>query len=455
MLTAILLASAHLFPPSIARAEEPSATALAQPAVAEAPPLERLERLERRLDSLPPAPAQPGAGPAVTANPKDGFTVRSADGAFTLRPTGLIQADARIFHGDRKKPAVNTFLLRRVRPGVDVTFGKVWQARILPEFGGGTVSLLDAYVEWRPAAWAGVRAGKFKTFIGYEHAQSDAVLPFIERALPSNFLPNRDVGVEAYGRIFDGEIIWSAGVFTGAADGASVDGDTDDDKDGVGRVFFTPFRPLGSKWTDDLGIGVGGSYGHRSGSAAATGLPVFRTAGQQTWFSYAGAPAWIAGGTVTRFVPQLAWYAGPCGLVGEYARSTQELVVPTAGTARVRLDHAAWQATATVAVLGAGRNFKGKPAGAGPSLEVAGRFNELTVDPDAFAKVADASSSAPASASASARAARGWGADVNWYPAPGLRLSGSYDRTRFRGGAAAGADRENEQVWIIRSQISW
>src|SRR5687767_7071173 len=118
MRAAYLLLSACLCTP--VRAEESSATALAQPVV-ESGALMGLEERITRLENDRVAPG--AAGPVVTLGGTDGFGFRAADGSAAIRFTGLVQSDVRVFHGDRRKPFANTIVLRRVRPGIDVAAG--------------------------------------------------------------------------------------------------------------------------------------------------------------------------------------------------------------------------------------------------------------------------------------------------------------------------------------------
>ena len=43
------------------------------------------------------------------------------------------------------------------------------------------------------------RFGKFKPPVGLERLVSDSDMLFVERALPTDLVPNRDVGVQVYG----------------------------------------------------------------------------------------------------------------------------------------------------------------------------------------------------------------------------------------------------------------
>ncbi len=89
-----------------------------------------------------PARSQAAAG-------RDGFSLRSADGNFQLRVRGYVQADYRGFLDDDERPATDTFILRRVRPIFEGTLYKIFDFRLMPDFGGGQTVLQDAYLEGR------------------------------------------------------------------------------------------------------------------------------------------------------------------------------------------------------------------------------------------------------------------------------------------------------------------
>lgn len=53
-----------------------------------------------------------------------------------------------------------------------------------------------------------------------------------------------------------------------------------------------------------------------------------------------------------------------------------------------------------------------------------------------------------------ASSARAWGLGLNWYLTGNLKLVASYTRTRFDGGTGGG-DREDEQAFFTRAQVSF
>ena len=294
--------------------------------------------------------------PAATAG-KDGFSIKSADGKYAVRLKGLLQIDGRFFPSDAANPVVNTFFLRRARPILEATVGKYFEFRVQPDFGQGTTVLFDAYsdIKLDPAFF--VRAGKFKPPVGLERLQGASDIVFVERGLPTNLVPNRDVGLQFAGDVKGGAVSYAVGVFNGVVDLGNGDGDTGDAKDFDARLFFQPFR-TGS--LQGLGFGAGGSTGIERGTAAAPALASYRTPGQQTFFRYRSdaanaANTAFANGRRNRLTPQAYFYTGPLGLLGEYNISWQEV---TRGTTTAKLQHTGWQAVGTFLVSGDKATFK-------------------------------------------------------------------------------------------------
>lgn len=394
-----------------------------------------------RADEKPPAPA------AQAKADKDGFVIQSEDGAYRLRVGGYVQADGRFYLEDSDKLGTDTFVLRRVRPIVQGTLAKYVDFYVNTDFGGGTVVVQDAYLDAHYSPKFRVRAGKFKPPVGFERLVSGQSLLFVERALPTALVPNRDVGVQLHGELGGGVLTYAGGLFNGVLDGGSADSDTNDSKDLAGRVFLQPFKRGKGAAFKNLGLGLAATTGQQDGA-----LPTYKSGGQLTFFSYATGVA--AAGTRTRLAPQASWSYKRVGLLGEWARSEQE-IRKGATSPVVRIEHRAWQAALAIVLTGEDAApgavkpksvFEpGKGAGA---LELAARINGFDADEDAFALgLAD-----PAK---SARKARAWGLGLNWYLNRHLKQSVDYERTKFTGGAASDGDRRAENALFIRSQISF
>jgi phosphate-selective porin OprO and OprP len=408
-----------------------------------------LKRLrELALDSATNAPKDK---PGVAAG-KDGFSIKTADGKFALRFRALIQTDGRFFLSDSGNTAVNSFFIRRARPTLEGVLWKYLEFRLQPDFGQGQTVLFDAYSEVKIAPVLALRVGKFKPPVGLERLQSASEIVFAERALPTNLVPNRDVGLQLSGDLSGGVLAYQVGVFNGVPDLGNGDGDTYDAKDFAGRVFLQPFR---RGQLQGLGVGVAGSTGIERGTAALPALPSYRTPGQQTFFRYRSdgtAPnTTVADGNRRRLVPQAYFYTGPLGLLGEYAISWQE-VRRAATTADLK--HTAWQVTGSFFVTGEKASFKSAapkhpvdPASHSfGALELAARYSELSLDDAAFPVHAN-----PA---ASARRAKAWAVGANWYLVRGIKVVVDYEHTSFTGGAAVG-DRRAENFVVSRVQYAF
>lgn len=364
----------------------------------------------------------------------------------TVKLGGIFQVDGRFFLSDQPKSFTDTFTLAKVRPIFEGSVQKVADFRIMPDFGGGTTAIQDAYVDLKYIPAARLRLGKFKVPLGLERLQGDTVLLFIERGFPAALLPSRDVGVQASGDVFRGALAWQAGVFNGAPDGGNADGDVNDDKEVMGRLFLQA-----------KGFGVGAAYGRSTaqGTPAAPALPSYRTNGLQTFLSYRSDV--LADGTRTRLVPQVYWYPGRWSFLTEYASSAQQVKRGTttfASTTFAELESTAWQVSVGFALTGEKSSYKGiKPAkpfdraaGGWGAVELAVRYSEFNTDDDAFPQYAN-----PATAARSARLVSG---GMNWYLNAQTRVSANYDHTRFTRGAATG-DRDDERYLSTRFQLTY
>jgi phosphate-selective porin OprO/OprP len=389
---------------------------------------------------------------SATANAKDGFSIKSADGQYSLKLRGYAQADGRFFPSDDAGAIPNNFLLRRARPILEVTVGKYFGFRVMPDFAGSQAALLDAYWEGKFDPAFSVRAGKFKPPIGYERLQSATDINFAERGLPTNLAPSRDIGLQVAGEA-GGVFEYQAGIFNGAADLASADGDLNDAKDLAARVFFTPIKAGALK---GLGVGISGSTGVEQGSATATDLAGYRSASQQTFFRYrtdAVVPenTVIAEGRRTRLSPHVYLGLGSFGLLGEYILNRQEV---RSGATVAELTHKAWQASGSFFLTGEYAGFRSptpkKPfdlaAGTFGAVELAARYGELDIDDDAFPTFASSTSSATK--------AKGLGLGVNWHLNKQIKVLVSYEHTTFEGGAEGG-DRASEDFVVTRFQHSF
>ncbi|HUB07264.1 MAG TPA: porin [Myxococcales bacterium] len=416
--------------------------------------------------TAPAAPAAPAqVAPDLAPAPPSWYVLGNQDSASRLRIGGLVQFDGRSYFDDPTGALVDGFVIRRARPILAATLTNLVEFFLMPDFAGGTLNLYDAYVDLRPWSWLALRGGKFKTPFGLERLEDDRDLVFLERGLTADIDPDRDLGVALHGnlgvvhRAVDQErptaedvetLHYELAVLNGAPDGASDNGATNDAKNLVARVFAVPFAKARSDALRGIGLGIAGSYGREQGTATATNLPTFATAGQNAFFSY--LPGVIAYGYRSRLTPELYYEVGSFGLLGEYVVSQTSV---TTWAKSATLTDQAWQAQASYLLTGEHATFGGvqprRPFnlsrhGYG-AFQIAVRYDELLVDPATFPTFADPTKSA--------NRATEFAGELNWYLTYDFRFGALFARTNFDGGAPVPGNRPSENALIGRLQAAF
>jgi phosphate-selective porin OprO and OprP len=406
---------------------------------------------QQKAAPAPQTPAPAPAPPRVVAG-QDGFAIESGNGDFRLQIGLLLHADGRFALDDDNGQVVDTFAARRIRPYLRGRLSRRFEFYLNPDFAGSTLAVQDAYIDTVFAPQFRIRAGKAKTPFGMERLHSASNILFLERALPTTLVPNRDVGVQVLGDISGGLVSYLAGVMNGIPDGASADLDTTDSKDVAGRFVVRPFTKLPeSSPVRGLGLAISGSRGRQSGAAA---LPSYRTVTlQQPFFSYAaGVTPATADGIRTRYSPQVWYFHKAFGAWGEYVHT--ELPVRR-GTDIGDVGAEAWQAAASWVITGENATDAGagvRPRnnfnfgnGAWGAFQIAARYHELTVDDDAF--------TLNLAAAGASRTAESWTAGLNWYLTGNVRYTFNFERTVFDGDADG--PRRAENALAFRTQINF
>jgi phosphate-selective porin OprO/OprP len=395
----------------------------------------------------------------------NGMSISSGDSNFVVQLHGLVQVDNRSFLNDHGIQGNDTFLLRRARPILFATVYHDFDLYLVPDFGGSSVQIFDAYMNYRYKPWLQLRAGKFKTPIGLEELQQDPTIFFNERALPNSIMPNRDIGFQLWGDVLGGRLSYAIGVFNGVGDGRNTSNfDFEDHREFAGRIFLQPFKnPNCATFLQGIGFGVGGSWGNTFSNATGlpqtTGgtLPGFITDGQEQFFAYNPTNGTVvANGDHWRLSPQGYYYWGPFGLLGEYVIENQSV---TKGATSANLQNTAWQIAACWVLTGEDASYLGVTpknpfdlkSGHWGAFQVVGRYAELDVDNDAFPVFSNPLTSATA--------AQSWSIGLNWYLNKNVRMNASYSRTTFDGGGGAGTTapaiitRQPEEVVFTRVQL--
>jgi len=408
-----------------------------------------------------------------------GFSFSSADSNFVASLHGLVQVDSRTFRNDNHIQGNDSILLRRARPIFSGTVFHDFDYQFTPEFGNGTPgaasaattpSIYDAYVNYRYSPAFQIEAGKFKPPVGLEYLQSDSSMFFNERSLATDLIPGRDLGFELHGDIDGGVLSYAIGIFNGVGDGQRNTSNTafQNNRELDARLFVQPFKVTSITALQNLGIGVGGSWGTSSitntlGLPNTTGgtLSGFYTDGQQQFFAYNPTNGGVAAnGTHWRLSPQAYYYYGPFALLGEYVISDQG-VKNSATLKTADLRNTAWDIAGGWVLTGEDATFNGVTPrhpfnprnGDWGALQLVARYAELDVDKAAFPNFAN-----PA---VSASEAHAWAVGLNWYLNKNIRVNTSFSRTTFTGGGGAGTSvpaavtQHPEDVFFTRVQLSF
>jgi phosphate-selective porin OprO/OprP len=428
-----------------------SAPALAQPEPTPAEPAP--------AEPTPPPPVEPAPGPApavaapakpsVAATPDlPGISIEKGEKAkklpLELKPGGYAHFDSRRLLTDTE---AHEMTIRRLRFKLDGSATKYFKFRTLIDFAGSKLVVNDAWAEIVIRPELSLRAGKDKSQFGIERLQSATQLTFIERAFPTQLSPNRDIGAWLRGDIEKGLVHYAIGAVDGVADNAVLEGESDDVLEFNLHVLVSPFAKKPE--LGDLGIGGATTFGRTHGTLASPGVTNLRSASQATIVKYtAGMDAATtarADGYRSRFAGHAYYYTGPIGVLAEYVRDREPIVLMGDATL---LESSAWQLAASVAVT---RGLKPKrpldpEKGTWGAVELAGRYSELRLDPAGF----ETGSTTDAS---SVEQAREFTVGANWYFNDYLKLQLDYSFTSFTSHLPE-TDKPSEQLIATRIQAS-
>lgn len=412
----------------------------------------------------------------VTANGKDGFTIKSDDGSYKFQIGGYTQVEAREFADNKKDLGYGSSIIpRRVRLVIQGTVARDFDFYVQPEFGytntyssitataptAYAVGLQDAWVDWKYFPQATIKAGKLKTPFDLENLQDTRYTYFTEIGLTGNLSPQRDVGAELTGSLFDDVVNYAGGIFDGAADRenpyggfATAPGDTNE-KAGVGRIFVKPFKDTGIEPLKGLGVGYAVSYGKVKGSD----LPNYVSPGLSPVFSYNSNVS--AAGPQIRTEPQAYYYYKSLGILAEKVNSQEELEYKGSGNNyyRDKPTNKAWEVTGSYVLTGENASYNGVTPnndfdlsnGHWGAFEWVGRVGELKMDSSIFSENF-------ANLNTSISKENAWGTGINWYLNHNVKWAFGFEQTKFRRGAANGPstdDRKTENLYTTTIQVGF
>src|SRR4029453_8294772 len=124
-------------------------------------------------------------------------------------------------------------------------------------------------------------------------------------------------------------------------------------------IFAPPFGASETFALRGLGFGIAGTTTDQTGDAVNTLLPSIRTPGQQTMFRYRTGV--FADGDRQRIAPQVYYYRGSFGLLGEWTQVSQDVTFVTAAglTRHDTIDTDAWQLAMSWFVTGEENKYRG------------------------------------------------------------------------------------------------
>lgn len=261
----------------------------------------------------------------ILAGWRDGFFLKSADGAFVLRITGQIQTDYRAFLNDADAVDIDTFLLRRARLGIEADMFQYYEFRFMPDWGQGQAVIQDCYLNIHYWDACMVEVGKFKQPLSYEQLIQDRFVPTVERSMIDQLTPQRDVGAMVHGvDLFDHRFDYALAFSNGEINGNQ---DTNEHKDFNGRLVVRPFNcsyfaPL----LQGLQIGISGGVGVEQEPLNPNTL---KTPGTVPWLHYNATVT--ANGVRSRWTPEVSYFYHGFGMAYQYYEEHQKMSPSSTG----------------------------------------------------------------------------------------------------------------------------
>ncbi len=392
--------------------------------------------------------------PIVKAD-EQGFRIQSANDDYRIRFGGVLQGNGRFFTSGNDKNGGSTFYINKARPIISGAVAKYWEFQIMPDFGQGNVVLQDCWINAGYLTQAQFQFGKYKAWVNLERLQADPYLELIQRSELQNLVPNRDIGVQAQGLLFNKRLSYSLALMNGVPNNtATSDFDSNDAKDFMGRLFLMPFKPSDNEWLNGLGFGIAGTYGNESGDTTS----VYRTWGQSTWFSYNNGVT--AGGPRGRLDLQGYYYFRQLGLMAEYAQDEHALNLTSKGVNRTdSFTDTGYMAQVSYYLTGENASYGAvsplhpfDPSGGGlGAWSVAARVSNIATDTRQFQL-------GFTSPSLAAKTATEFAAGLNWILNNNIKYSFDYGLTNFYQGAGsilAPTNRPAESVFESQLQIAF
>jgi phosphate-selective porin OprO/OprP len=444
------------------------------------------------------------------------FKFSSPDNQFELEFHGWVQVDNDIFAnylglyvddgpsivGIVNQSTVDRLMIRRLRPTLEGQLADYFQYFLNLDFGQGSITLYDAFVDVNYYRAIGFQAGLQMSLVsGIENFFDN--FDYVSRAFtmemgyPAMMAPDRQLGAMFHGSFgpsgnepywrglsalgFDDWFSYQVGFFNGVPDGAQVTNYTTigstypfpylrssqtvftaANKAFAGRVFFNPFIAAKGSLFEHLGFGFAGSAER---TAYQYGLPDLVSLGQNPIFTYTALPygssfyTVAANGPRTRLHPQAVWGYGPFGVLADWTQTQQHLQLIALGTlntvttyypattgqtnqaGQVQFIYNLTQEDFNLFHFIPNNKFKPFEKGAYGGFQLVFRLSKLLVDPSVFkdyVKMGAYNYYLYSDPRLSVQEANSWSIGLNWYWNEFIRLTTEYDYSSFVGGCSTG-----------------
>ena len=360
-------------------------------------------------------PAEPPGG--LTAGWDKGFYVRSPDGNFEFRPTGILHFDFRGHEDERQintgDTLASTFDIRRLRLGFEGFVFKDIGYTFEMNIDGNEAELIYAYLNFGHLPWANVRIGQFKEPFSYEVLYPEKFLDFVERSnIATSVAPAEDIGIMLHnlGNPYAGLFEYGLGVFNG--EGNRLNNQANDDMEVAGRLAVLPFNK-GPAWLRTAKVAANFTYSgeqHRDFD--------FRPRISEGFEFFPRLPV---DGKRLRWGGDLQWYYGPTSVKAEYIQAEEgqrgEPDLITGG----------WHLDATWLITGEQKKLDMESG-----WELVGRYEEMRLDARRPFIVSGYADRAGNSVSVSDNRARSLTLGLNKYLNYNIKLQLNYQHSSFK-----------------------
>ena len=374
---------------------------------------------------------------------KEGFRLDSADKKFKLKFGGRLMADMGWISGSDLENDLGITLhdgveFRRARLYVAGDFYEDLAFKLQFDFAGGDADLKDAYLKIKKVPLLGnLTLGHFKEPFSLNELTSSKYITFLERALPTVFVPSRNVGIMASNTAFDEQMTWAVGAFRSTNDyGMLV---SNDSYNVTTRLTWNPlYEDKGRKV-----LHFGGSYSRVNPSGGVQ----IRQRPEAHWTLYLTDTGIFAEpDSMNLFGAEAALVHGPFSIQGEYIANAVD-----SRTMGSDLYFQGWYAQASYFLTGEHRPYKKssgtfsrvKPKknwrqdGGWGAWEVAARYSYLDLDESGLP--------------VTARELQNVTVGLNWYLNPNVRLMCNYIRSMVDGSDT----NEDADIVALRVQVDF